>query len=85
MCWAARPQANAEQVPAFENEVGNLFAEGRLTTVCEYDPESFDPVTLAYAARVHPRTVAAAVYHEDPVRIDTGPQGTTITAAILLP
>jgi anti-anti-sigma regulatory factor len=67
MCWAARPQANAEQLLVFESEVGRLFATGRLTAICEYDRESFDPVTLAYAARVHPRTVAATVYHEDPV------------------
>jgi anti-anti-sigma factor len=67
MCWAARPQVGAEQLLAFENEVAKLFADGRLTAVCEYDRESFDPVTLAYAARVHPRTVAATVYHEDPV------------------
>jgi anti-anti-sigma regulatory factor len=67
MCWAARPQANAEQVLAFESEVGTLFGPGGLTAICEYDRESFDPVTLAYAARVHARTVAATVYHEDPV------------------
>jgi anti-anti-sigma factor len=67
MRWAARPQANAEQLLAFENEVGKLFADGRLTAICEYDRESFDPVTLGYAARVHPHTVAATVYHEDPV------------------
>jgi hypothetical protein len=67
MCWAARPQVGAEQLLAFENEVTKLFADGRLTAVCEYDRESFDPVTLAYATRVHPRTVAATVYHEDPV------------------
>jgi anti-anti-sigma factor len=66
MCWAARPQANAEQLLAFESEVGKLFAEGKFTAICEYNRESFDPVTLAYAARVHPRTVAATVYHEDP-------------------
>ncbi|MFI5495266.1 MEDS domain-containing protein [Actinoplanes sp. NPDC051859] len=67
MCWAARPQANAEQLLVFESEVGKLFADGRLTAICEYDRESFDPVTLGYAARVHRRTVAATVYHEDPV------------------
>ena len=67
MCWAARPQANAEQLLVFESEVGRLFAPGRLTAICEYDRDTFDPVTLAYAARVHPRTVAATVYHEDPV------------------
>ncbi|MBG0560413.1 MEDS domain-containing protein [Actinoplanes aureus] len=65
MCWAMRPRAGAEQLLAFENEVGVLFATGRLTAICEYDRESFDPVTLGYAARVHPRTVAATVYHED--------------------
>ena len=67
MCWAARPQAGAEQLLAFENEVGELFADRRLTAICTYDRGSFDPVTMAYAARVHPRTVAATVYHEDPV------------------
>jgi anti-anti-sigma factor len=66
MCWAARPQANAEQLLAFESEVGTLFAEGKLTAICEYDRETFDSVTLAYATRVHPRTVAATVYHDDP-------------------
>ncbi|GID32680.1 MEDS domain-containing protein [Paractinoplanes brasiliensis] len=67
MCWAARPQAGAEQLLAFENEVAKLFANGGLTALCEYDREAFDPVTLAYAARTHPRTVTAAVYHEDAV------------------
>ena len=67
MCWAARPQANAEQLLVFESEVSRLFADGRLSAICEYDRESFDPVTLGYASRVHARTVAARVYHEDPV------------------
>ncbi|MBL7260637.1 MEDS domain-containing protein [Paractinoplanes lichenicola] len=65
MCWAARPQAGAEQLLAFENEVAELFADGGFTALCEYDREAFDPVTLAYAARTHARTVTAAVYHED--------------------
>ncbi|MEV6599183.1 MEDS domain-containing protein [Actinoplanes sp. NPDC051346] len=67
MCWAARPQANAEQLLVFESEVARLFEDGRFTAICEYDRESFDPVTLGYASRVHPRTVAATVYHEDPL------------------
>ncbi|GAA2496694.1 MEDS domain-containing protein [Winogradskya humida] len=67
MCWASRPQANAEQLLVFESAVGGLFEGGRFTAICEYDRESFDPVTLGYAARVHPRTVAATVYHEDAV------------------
>ncbi|MGK5680078.1 MEDS domain-containing protein [Actinoplanes sp. URMC 104] len=65
MCWADRPQAGAEQLLAFENEVAKLFADGGLTALCEYDREAFDSVTLAYAARTHPRTVTAAVYYED--------------------
>ena len=44
MCWAARPQAGAEQLLAFENEVAKLFTDGRLTAICEYDREAFDPV-----------------------------------------
>jgi anti-anti-sigma regulatory factor len=67
MCWATRPQADAEQLLAFENKVGKLFTDGRITAICEYDRESFDPVTLGYAARVHPHAVAATVYHEDPL------------------
>ena len=67
MCWATRPQAGAEQLLGFESEAGKLVADGRLTAVCQYDRQVFDPVTLAFAARVHPRTVAATVYHEDPV------------------
>jgi anti-anti-sigma factor len=66
-CWATRPLAGAEQLLAFESDVGKLFADGRLTAICQYDRQAFDPVTLAFAARVHPRTVAATVYHEDPV------------------
>ncbi len=66
-CWATRPQAGAEQLLAYESQVGRLFEDGRLTAVCQYDRQAFDPVTLAFAARVHPRTVAARVYHEDPV------------------
>jgi anti-anti-sigma regulatory factor len=65
MCWAARPQAGAEQLLAFESEVGTLFGSGKVTGICEYDRDSFDPVTLAYATRVHRRTVAATVYHSD--------------------
>jgi hypothetical protein len=36
----------------FESMVGKLFADGTVTAICEYDRESFDPVTLAYASRV---------------------------------
>jgi anti-anti-sigma factor len=67
MCWAMRPVAAVEQLVVFESEVGRLFADGRLTAICQYDRESFDAVTLAFAAKAHTLAVAAAVYHEDPV------------------
>ena len=67
MCWITRPGAGADELPVFESDVDKLFGDGRLTAICQYDREIFDPVTLAFAAAVHPLTVAAAVYYEDPV------------------
>jgi hypothetical protein len=67
MCWVKRPIAAADQLPVFESEVGKLFGDGRLTAVCQYDRETFDAVTLAFATATHPRLVAAAVYYEDAV------------------
>lgn len=67
MCWATRPVAAVEQLVVFESEVERLFDDGRLTAICQYDRQSFDAVTLAFAAAAHPRTVAATIYHEDPV------------------
>jgi anti-anti-sigma factor len=67
MCWATRPVIAVDQLLVFEREAGRLFADGWLTAICQYDRQSFDPVTLAFATRAHPRAVAAIVYHEDPV------------------
>jgi hypothetical protein len=67
MCWVNRPMAAAEQLPVFETEVAKLFGDGRLTAICQYDREVFDAVTLAFAARSHPRAVAATVYYEDAI------------------
>jgi anti-anti-sigma regulatory factor len=67
MHWATRPVAGVEQLLTFERDIGSLFTDGRLTAICEYDRSSFDPVTLAFAAESHARTVAATIYHEDPV------------------
>ncbi|HZN73937.1 MAG TPA: MEDS domain-containing protein [Micromonosporaceae bacterium] len=67
MCWATRPIAAVEQLVVFESEVGRLFSDGRLTAICQYDRQSFDAVTLAFAAKAHSRAVAATVYHEDPI------------------
>jgi len=45
--------------------VAGLFADGRLCVICQYDRSRFDAVTLAFAARAHPRTIAAQAYHDD--------------------
>jgi hypothetical protein len=67
MCWATRPRAAAEELLAFETAAAGLFTDGRLCLICQYDRDSFDAVTLAFAAKTHPKTVAAMVYHEDPL------------------
>jgi ABC-type transporter Mla MlaB component len=67
MCWANRPLASIDQLTTFESEVGALFADGRLAAICQYDRDSFDAVTLAFATTTHSLAVAATVYHEDPI------------------
>jgi anti-anti-sigma regulatory factor len=67
MCWATRPMAAAEQLLAFETEVADLFAAGKLCLICQYDRGRFDAVTLAFAAQAHPKMVTAQVYHEHPL------------------
>jgi len=67
MCWATRPLAAAIELLGFETKVADLCAEGRLCLICQYDRDRFDQVTLAFAAKVHPKTVAAQVYHEHPL------------------
>ncbi|WP_326557531.1 MEDS domain-containing protein [Micromonospora sp. NBC_01796] len=65
MCWATRPVAAVEELLAFESAAAGLFADGRLTAICQYDRETFDPITLAFAADAHSKVVAAAAYHDD--------------------
>jgi hypothetical protein len=67
MAWATRPVGGVEELIAFETKVADLFAGGRLCLICQYDRERFDAVTLAFAARAHPKTVAAQVYYEHPL------------------
>jgi hypothetical protein len=64
MAWATRPMAAAEQLAAFETDVAQLFTDGRLCLICQYDRDRFDAVTLAFAAKAHPKTIAAQVYYE---------------------
>jgi anti-anti-sigma factor len=64
MCWATRPAAPAEQLTEFEEQLHDLFTDGRLCVICQYDRDRFDAVTLAFAASTHPKVVAAQVFHE---------------------
>ncbi|GAA4470621.1 hypothetical protein GCM10023170_087760 [Phytohabitans houttuyneae] len=66
MSWATRP-AGAEQLLGFETEMADLFSDGRLSLICQYDRDRFDAVTLAFAATAHTKTVAAQVYHDGPL------------------
>jgi anti-anti-sigma factor len=65
MGWATRPHAAAQELLHFERQLSSLAPAGTLTTICQYDRDVFDPVTLAFAAEVHQNAVAAQVYHED--------------------
>ena len=67
MSWATHPLAAAEELVAFESKVASLFGDGRLCLICQYDRDRFDAVTLAFAAKAHPKTVAALVYHDHPL------------------
>ncbi len=66
MCWAGRPLA-VDQLVAFERQAASLFTDGRLTAICQYDRETFDAVTLAFAADAHHKTVAAFAYYDTPL------------------
>ncbi|BCJ74884.1 hypothetical protein CS0771_44280 [Catellatospora sp. IY07-71] len=66
MCWAGRPMA-VDQLLTFERQAASLFTDGRLTAICQYDRETFDAVTLAFAADAHHKTVAALAYYDTPL------------------
>jgi anti-anti-sigma regulatory factor len=67
MGWAADPVVGVEHLVTFEKQVSQLFADARVTTVCQYDRQQFDAVTLASSTAAHTCAVAATVYHDDPV------------------
>jgi anti-anti-sigma regulatory factor len=67
MCWATRPSVAVDHLIAFEKQASALFGDGQLTVICQYDRDGFDPVTLAFAADAHPKTVAALAYYDTPL------------------
>ncbi|MFD9949205.1 MEDS domain-containing protein [Nonomuraea sp. NPDC059023] len=67
MGWALSPVQGVEQLPAFERQIAETLAGTRVSVLCQYDRERFDPVTLASVSAFHTRSVAAATYHDDPL------------------
>lgn len=67
MGWATRAVVAVDELVTFESQVGSLFGDGQLTVLCQYDRDSFDPVTLAFVADAHPKTVAALAYYDTPL------------------
>lgn len=67
MSWALRPITGVEQLPDFEVGMASVLSGMAVCTLCQYDRERFDPVTLASAAALHTRSVAAATYYQDAV------------------
>jgi hypothetical protein len=67
MRWATGPVVAADQLLAFEKQVSPTLGSDRLTIMCQYDREIFDPVTLAFAADAHGKNVAAEAYYDTPL------------------
>jgi anti-anti-sigma regulatory factor len=67
MVWALRPVSGLEQLLTFEVKFTELLATRRALAVCQYDRAGFDAVSLASAAAVHTRGVAAVTYYSDAV------------------
>ena len=65
MCWALRPVAGLEELITYESRMTRLLAQGRATSVCQYDRQCFDTVTLAGIGATHGLALAAATYHDD--------------------
>jgi anti-anti-sigma regulatory factor len=67
MCWALRPVIGLEELWVYESQMNQLLADNQATSVCQYDRQCFDTVTLAGAAATHAKGLAAITYHNDPL------------------
>lgn len=65
MGWALRPVQGVAELMAYESRFARLLADQEATSVCQYDRQCFDTVTLASVVDVHALTVAAITYHDD--------------------
>src|SRR5262245_49675334 len=65
MCWALRPAQGISELMEYESRFARLLAEQQATSVCQYDRQCFDTVTLATVVDTHALTVAAVTYHDD--------------------
>lgn len=67
MSWATRPLPGIEHLGWYESAVNDLFTGVDLASICQYDRQQFDPVTLAVVTDVHSHAIAAATYRDDPL------------------
>ena len=64
MSWALAG-AGTGQLPGFEESITAALAGTRVSVLCQYERERFDPVTLASVPAFHTRLVAAETHHHD--------------------
>ena len=65
MSWALLAGAGTGQLPGIEESITAALAGTKVSVLCQYDRERFDPVTLASVPAFHTRLVAAATHHHD--------------------
>lgn len=65
MTWALRGAPGSDRLPAYEADVDDLFADGRLTAMCQYDRRGFPAAVLAAAVAPH-RVVGSAPWGDLP-------------------
>lgn len=65
MTWALRGAPGSDRLPAYERNVDDLFADGRLTAMCQYDRRGFPAALLADAVAPH-RVIGSAPWSDTP-------------------
>lgn len=65
MSWAGRGAPGAEHLSHYEESVDDLFGEGRLTALCQYDRTTLPPDLLASAVAPH-RVIGSAPSGDGP-------------------
>ncbi|WP_202638287.1 MEDS domain-containing protein [Bailinhaonella thermotolerans] len=61
MAWALRQPYALDALPAFEASINDLFADGRLSAVCQYDRRLYDGDLFHRVCSAHPVTPGQAL------------------------